>query len=321
MASPNTSRTLTTTLRITGSLVVAAALGSAGEAQSLGYGFEDESPDFYQISEPPPQWDIDFSVTTFGHGDLNKVGNTLSLNRTRLRFDYRWPTSENENYSIGIMEEDTNFYYAGGSALDLNNPFDSVTQFAFFANFDRWDEDGSAVLNTSLSSGRESGVSPSQGIYAEVLTGKSWKVSDNVELGIGLYAYNKLEDNIALWPFPIFKWQAADDLKIGFIESNQPVFGLEYDWTDSVDFYITGSFVVRQYRLLDRTEIPGNSAAAVDQAIGLKSGFVFDTGSFRAELFGGLTRRKLSVQANNSTYQDDVVDPAPSIGGRLTWSL
>ncbi|MFT5287382.1 MAG: hypothetical protein ACI8TQ_003567 [Planctomycetota bacterium] len=327
MATPNTSRTLFSPLRITGSILMAVTIGSVGQAQSSGYGVDEDSDDFYKISEPNSTWSIDLGVTAFGEGNLNKNGEDLSLSRTRLSFNYAWPSTKNSKYSIRIMEEDSNYDFDGVQPLGLITPFRSVKQTTFSTSFTKWDKDGSWILNTALSSGRESGVSVSQGIYAELVTGKLWKWNDNVKVGIGLYAYTQLENDATFLPFPIFEWQIADDLKFGFIESSHPGFGLKYNWTDSVDLYVIGSQDVRQYRLLDRTEVSGNTSAAVDDAISLRAGFVYGDDTFKAELFGGLTRRELTVESSGTTHSlgagegDDVVDPAASIGASLSWRL
>jgi len=302
--------------RLAGALVLSVALGASGFAQSSQLEDDENFIDFYNLKDEDARWEIGVGFSAQDEGDLNKISGDLSISRAFFEFNYEWPVADESSFSMGYREEHSNYDFDGPNAVGLATPFREVKSSALTANFLHADEEGSWIANGSLTFGREQGVSPTEGLYGEATAGKLWKVGEDVELGLGLYMYSKLEDSAVFLPFPILNWQLTKSTRLGLVESSSPGYGLQFDLSERWDAYVVGNYTVRQYRLADRTAL--TSGAVLDEDLNARAGLIYSGDALRFEVFGGLSRHEISIEANNGLAARDVSDPAPVIGASLS---
>jgi len=305
--------------RVAGAIAFTALLNSTGFAQSSDLRDDENFIDFYNLTAPDDNWKIDVGFSARDEGDLNKLDGDLSISRTFYELWYEWPQETDSSFAMGFVEEHSNYDIDGAGAFSLLPPFREVKSSSLAATYVNGDADGSWVLNGALTFGREQGVSPTEGLYGQATLAKLWSAGDSVDIGLGLYTYSKLEDSAEFIPFPVINWYLSKNVTLGLIQSSSPEYGLQFNLSDRWDAYLVGNYTVRQYRLSDRTGL--SSGAVVDEGLTGRAGLMWSGDNLSFEVFGGLSRQKISIEAQNNLFARDVSDPAPLIGASISVSL
>ena len=320
MASQHNTRSLLHVPgRVAGAIALTALFSSTGFAQSSSLQDDENFINFYSLTEPDDHWKIGVGFSAQDEGDFNKLVGDLSISRAFYELWYEWPEEGHSKFAIGFVEEHSNYDIDGASALGLAPPFREVKNSSLSATYLNGDEDGSWALNSSLTFGREQGVSPTEGLYGQATVAKLWSGGDSFDFGLGLYTYSKLEDSTEFLPFPVFNWRVSDSVTLGLLRSSSPEYGLLFNLSDRWDAYLVANYNVRQYRLADRTGI--SSGSVVDEDLNGRAGLIWSGDSLRFEVFGGLSRHKISIESQNNLFARDVSDPAPLIGANFSVSL
>jgi len=138
------------------------------------------------------------------------------------------------------------------------NAFDDVTILTLSSTYtgqlnngDHW------FVGGALSSARESGADFDDSIVGMVFGGYRHKVSDTLELGIGIAIKSRLEEEVLILPLPQIRY----DMGGGWVLSSQRAgLKLMYGVNDALSLGVTGEYESRSFRLDTANAIPGGAA-------------------------------------------------------------
>lgn len=155
--------------------------------------------------------------------------------------------------SLGIDAELINYDYTG-----TGNASDDVTILTLSSTYTGQLESGNAwFVGATVSSARESGAEFDDSIAGMIFGGYRHKVSDTLELGIGLAIRSRLEDDVLIIPLPQIRY----DMGGGWVLSSQRAgVKLMYAASDALSVGVSGEFESRSFRLDTANAVPGGAA-------------------------------------------------------------
>lgn len=209
-------------------------------------------------------------------------------------------------------------------------PWSDIQAFAVLGRTTiRLDDRWSTILGLDLRFAGEVDAPTSDSITYGGLAAISYSFSPELTLGFGALVSTQLEDSILVIPALVIYYQVTDQIVISNVlgpEVYPTGAGIEiaYRPDRSQEVAIGSRFESRRFRLDDSG--PANRRDGVGEDTGfplwLRSTWRFDSG-LRLDLVGGVSlfnRYELDDRNGNRVGSADL-DPAPFIGGFLSWSF
>ena len=148
-------------------------------------------------------------------------------------------------WSIGFDAEQVNYDFTavgvGGSS------FDDVTTLTLTSSYrGRIDDDSTWFAGGMVNASYEDGASLSDSIAGGVFGGYRHKVTDKLDLGLGVAVVSRLEDDVLIVPLPQIRY----DMGNGWTLENQRIgLRLMYKMNDSITMGLSGEYTSRSFRL------------------------------------------------------------------------
>lgn len=98
------------------------------------------------------------------------------------------------------------------------------------------------------------------------VAGASYRVNDNLRLGLAVNVNSRLEGGVWVFPIPIIEWDITDKLAL---RSREGGVALEYGLNDAWTLGLRGGFERHEFRLADDNLVPGGSVTDRRIPVGL----------------------------------------------------
>ena len=181
----------------------------------------------------------------------------FDLSRLRLRLAGRTVVSEGWDLTYGFKYNFDGFSFDGAGDFGGNpEPWTDIHTMQFnigstFAITEQW----SAFAGGQFRFSRETGADWGDSFMGGGAFGARYTFSEDLTLGGGLGIETQLEDSLLYYPIVIVNWNFAERWSIntritsGWADSS----GVQvvYDWTDTLQLAIAGSYEYKRFRLND----------------------------------------------------------------------
>jgi len=220
---------------------------------------ESRDPEVIERRRPILQWEFemggeyrDESSLDQGDGDIESwvVGLALSTN-VQLNPEVRMGIS-----AAYVFEQ---FDFNGTSGFGALNPWENVHTFEASLRF-QWEvtNDVGLFAGPVAVLSFEDGGDVAESIEGGGFFGTTYRVSDDLVIGIGLGITNELERDFEFFPVPIVQWRISDTMRL--TSSNYAIrrgIEFQYDILDDVTIGAGVAFASRRFRLDDDGLGPG----------------------------------------------------------------
>ncbi len=259
-----------------------------------------------------------FKTDIDGGGDVEQRRAFGGL-QLRLQPSDRWQLSFNTSYAYH------QFRFSGSSGFGQLNPWEHVNLFSFsapltFQASDRWQ----LSLIPFLQLNKESDADVGESITGGGIVTAVYRFSDRFHLGLGVGGENRLEDDGAIFLFPIIEWHITDTLRlIANIRDPFPVYALELQadlgtaWTASLGIEARED----RFRLDDNGTASKGVGESNQATLRASLSYRFRPG-LRLAVYGGAGFGEIRLEdMNGDNVRDADIDPTPVLGITLTASF
>ncbi|MDF1809040.1 MAG: hypothetical protein P1U42_05030 [Phycisphaerales bacterium] len=201
-------------------------------------------------------WSSTASTTYFNETDFDDNTGSLESWSTKAGIAAAMDLGEGR-LNIGFDAEQISYDFTamggGGSS------FDDVTTLSVSSTyFGRIDDNSSWFAGATARASYESGASFDDSIAGGAFGGYRHKVSDKLDLGLGIGVFSRLEDDILIVPIPQIRY----DMGNGWTLENERIgIKLNYKMNDSVSMALTGEYKSRSFRLDDSNAVSAGATS------------------------------------------------------------
>ena len=136
-----------------------------------------------------------------------------------------------------------------GDAADIGSEFDDITTLSLMGIFaDRTDEGHSWFIGGGAISNSEQDADFGDSVDGIITGGFGYRVSNELEIGLGVVARTRLDDDALIVPFPQLKYSINE---FWSINSEGAGLRINYKASEAVDYGVYGKFQSTTFRLDD----------------------------------------------------------------------
>jgi len=220
-----------------------------------------------------------YNALIAGLNAKRKIGDSSSLN---IDLDAGW-------YSYDITPSASS---VAGDAASIGSEFDDVTTLSLITTLShQYNDTGSWFVGGGVLVGLENGADFGDSVDGIIVGGFRHKVNDQLEVGLGVYARTRLDDDVLIVPLPQIKYTIDEYWSI---ESQGAGAKINYHATDALDYGIYGQYESTTFRL-------------------------DDTHSFAAD--GMVTQRSFPIGFYAQYQPNDTIHITGRVGGLLAMEL
>lgn len=161
------------------------------------------------------------------------------------------------DYSVSV-----NPAFAGGTnAATISAQFDDVQELTFNTMYTRsLDDNGTSLfVGGRIGSASEGGVDFDDALVWGAFGGVSWRMNDNLTLGVGVGVFSRLEDDVRIIPLPTFRYVIDDRWTL---MTEGPGLKLDYMWNETMNMGVHARFRGDDFRIeTDNTLVPGGAVS------------------------------------------------------------
>lgn len=220
-------------------------------------GPEDAQPQ--QPSRPRFLYKVGASIDAQSVPHIGGGGDATTVT-TRTDFTLTWLASQRTRVILDVSNEFAHYDFDGAFGLDPvdGEPFSSFTrQNVGVVVAHAIDRQWSVLTLGGVGVARERSADVGESIVWRAGAGVTYRVSENISVGVSVIAQSQLEDSVQILPLPQIdaEFQLAEQwtLKLGTIGGA----ALEYQATEELAFNLKAGYDDRQYRLDDTGFAPG----------------------------------------------------------------
>lgn len=277
----------------------------------------------------PAGRDLFFVITAGGahqfEADIDD-GGAFSVTRASTGLAAYYLINDELTLNTGIGYEVNAFDFSGTTALGGGDPWDTIHAVRARAIL-KWniDDTWSVYGGPMLGFAAESGADLDESITGGGIVGGSYRVSDDLTVGLGVGVFSQIEDDAAIFPILRFDWSIAPQWSLrsgSFDLGSQGGAGVElaYDAADTIELAAGAQYQTRRFRLDDSGAAPGGvgeeTIVPVYARLSYNPNRSFTLSVFGGVVFGGEVRLE---NAGGSNIADEDFDPAPVLGGRVVF--
>lgn len=198
-------------------------------------------------------WAVHADVTYFDETDFDDGSGTLKAWKTGLGISAEMDLGEGR-LDIGFDAQFTDYEFD----ITSGNSFDDVTSMTLSAMYrGRFNDSDSWFLGGTVNSAYESGAQFDDSISGGIFGGFRHKVSDKLDLGIGLVVKSRLEDDVLILPLPQIRYDMGNGWTL---ESQRVGLRVMYAMNDSLSFGLSGEYESASFRLDENNAIADGAA-------------------------------------------------------------
>ena len=185
--------------------------------------------------------DFDDDIGVFQYNALiaglnakRRIGDSSSLN---IDLDAGW-------YSYDITPSASS---VAGDAASIGSEFDDVTTLSLVTTFSqRFSDTGSWFVGGGVLVGLENGADFGDSVDGIIVGGFRHRINDQLEIGLGVYARTRLDDDVLVVPLPQIKYTIDEYWSI---ESEGAGAKINYHASDDLDYGVYGQYESTTFRL------------------------------------------------------------------------
>lgn len=231
-----------------------AGIGSPLVAQSAGESRPENAEESTILEEKSSiSWTAHADVTYFDETDFDDGSGTLKALRTAVGIRADMKLGEGK-LSVGFDAAFTDYDFE----ITSGNSFDDVTSMTLSAMYRaRLNDKGFWFVGGSINSAYESGAQFEDSFSGAVLGGYLHKMSDTLDLGIGVMVKTRLEDDVLVLPVPQIRYNMGNGWTL---ESQRAGVRVMYAMNESLSFGLSGEYQSSSFRLDETNAIPEGAA-------------------------------------------------------------
>lgn len=277
----------------------------------------------------PPEPTIEFR---FGTGATHQFdtdiddGGEFSVTRAHGGISATYEFNPDLKLDAAFGYEFSSYDFSGTAGFGGLDPWEDIHSIRFSARFtyrldEQWSLFGGPVFTLSAEDGADLG----DGFAPGGLVGATYRFSDELTLGGGLFVVGEIEDDVAVFPTIIVNWKINDEWTL---RNSRADFGpgslgggLEAAWAFAADFEVAFGvgYQWRQFKLDDSGMAP--DGVGIELSVPLYADLTWNinpTASLNVMAAVAVTGELELQDSGGNTISEQDYDPAALIGARLT---
>jgi hypothetical protein len=308
-------------------VLVASLLGPATSVMGQDDATEAAAaaPDLLAVNLDPPQipkFRVRLGAFHMFDADVDD-GGEFSTSTVGIRFDSRWRVADQAAVDFSFGYQWQNYDFSGSGTLTGLDPWDDVHNLAFRAILnwkisDKYWLFGGPVVQMSA----QDGADYSNAVVFGGQFGVRWRTSEDFNIGIGLTAIGRVDDDTWILPLVFFNWDFQENwtLRSGAFDiGSQGGPGLEVAWLFAKRWEASAGLLYEysRFRLDDSGVAPKGVGQLESFGIYGKIAWVFNEQSRVWFTVGSALAGTLRLENHDGRkISDEDFDPAPFIGLR-----
>ncbi len=200
-------------------------------------------------------FEASIKATTTNNADFDRDIGEFKLSKIEANISAKRQIGSSSMLSLefgaGLIEYDINpsATSLAGDAANIGSEFDNITTLSLIGIFaDRTDEGHSWFIGGGVLSSSEQGADFGDSIDGMITGGFGYRVSDKLQVGLGVAVRTQLDDDVLIVPVPQLKYTINEYWSIN---SQGVGLGINYKASKDLEYGIIGQFDSTTFRLDD----------------------------------------------------------------------